>query len=223
MKKTRSTSRPGLSMFSNQTNVRLDTRAVIRSLRIIDPQRFHFDPLPAGTPGEPVQTNPAQFQTLLRAAVADAGGAAARSPWAFIWRHAGSRLVVVPLQLRAVLGDGLIAISLPVYCDELIAPGQPLATVDVHVTFFVGSLRRAAGLLATTEERPRGPALVVDLWGEQLVALLWQSLLGLLQSLAAESGRDEDGAPLLPADLVASANGVTVRPLARHAFDRVPT
>ena len=221
MKKARSTSRLGPSIFSSQASVRQDTRAVIRLLRIIDPQRFQFNPLPAGTPGEPVQVNPVQFQTLLRAALADAGGATARSPGVLIWRHAGSQLLVVPIQLRAVLGDGLIAISLPVYCDELIAPGAPLATADVHVTFFVGSPRRAAGLLVTTEERPRGPALVVDLWGEQLLALLWQSLLSLVQSLAAESGRDEDGAPLLPADLVASANGVTVRPLARHAFDRV--
>lgn len=197
------------------SRVLLDSRRIISDLRIIDPQRFRIDPLPAGTATDQIQLNPEQVQALLRAAALDVADAESDSAQGrVLWRHAGSELLVVPGRLQVRLSEGLLAISLPVQCDQT---GDAM----VHVSFAIGSARRPAGLVATTEERPRGPDVVVDLWGERVVAYLWRSLLELLESLAAESGRDEDGAPLLPAAMQASANGLTVQAMARHAFDRV--
>ncbi len=195
----------------NVSSALLTSGRLATELRIIDPQRFRVLPLPFGRPADEVRLDPAQLQTLLRSAVAEAAGADDRGQ--VLWRSAGSDLLLLTADLRVQLGDGLIALSLPLRCDQT-------GDSAVHASFAVGSPQRPAGLLSTTEERPRGPAVVVDIWGERLLALMWQALVGLMESLAAESGRDEDGAPLLPAALSANADGVLVQPMARHAFDR---
>jgi hypothetical protein len=59
------------------------------------------------------------------------------------------------------------------------------------------------------------------LWGEALTALAWQALLGVSSALAAESGRDVDGAGLIPVALTATKDGLQILTMARHAFDRV--
>ena len=51
--------------------------------------------------------------------------------------------------------------------------------------------------------------------------LAWQALLGVAAALAAESGRDLDGAGLIPIGVTATENGLQVLTMARHAFDRV--
>jgi hypothetical protein len=189
---------------------------LMTQLRIDDPQRFRIEPLAAGTAGDAVQLNPDRAQVLLQRAAADAAGLVdARSAEAgVLWQSAAGELLVRPAQLRLQLRDGLIGLSLPVFCDQT-------GAAEVHITFAVGSPQRAAGLLATTEERPRGPAAVVDVWGDALLGLAWQAVLTLLEGLAGESGRDQDGTPLLPVALTVSANGLTVQVAARHAFDRV--
>jgi hypothetical protein len=189
---------------------------LMTQLRIDDPKRFRIEPLPAGMSGDVVQLSSDRAQTLLQRAAADAAGLVdARAAEAgVLWQSAAGELLVRPAQLRLQLRDGLMAVSLPVFCDQT-------GAAQVHITLAVGSPQRAAGLLATTEERPRGPAAVVDVWGDALLGLTWQAVLTLLEGLAAESGRDQDGAPLLPVALTASANGLVVQVAARHAFDRL--
>ena len=86
--------------------------------------------------------------------------------------------------------------------------------------FVVGDPKRPAGLLAVTEERPRGPDVVVDTWGEPIVAFCWHVVLQLATSLAAEAGLDEDGAALIPVALQATPEALVITPMARHEFDR---
>ncbi len=188
----------------------------MNQLRIDDPKRFRIEPLPPGGAGDPLALTPDRAQSLLQRAAADAAGlvSAQALEAGALWHSAAGELLVRPAQLRLQLRDGLIGVSLPVFCDQT-------GDAEVHFTFAVGSPQRAAGLLATTEERPRGPAAVVDMWGDALLGLVWRAVLTLLEGLAAESGRDEDGSPLLPAALTASANGLSVQVAARHAFDRL--
>ncbi|MEO8297830.1 MAG: hypothetical protein ABI574_08485 [Burkholderiales bacterium] len=193
----------------------LDAAALTGEIRRINPRLFAAQPLPAGGAGKEVSVSAKDLAVLVRitalaaCGLADASQREAR----VLWRSGGSDLLLQPGALRTQLADGVIALSLPVQCDQ---SGDAL----IHSSFFVGSRARPAGLLATTDERPRGPAAVVDVWGERLQAFAWRVLLELVTHIAAEAGRDADGAPLIPASLTALPAGISVLPMARHAFDR---
>jgi len=77
-------------------------------------------------------------------------------------------------------------------------------------------------MICTTEERPRGPAAIVDAWGDALIAFAWRLLLTVAARVAAQSGTDLDRAGLIPAAIRATKDGVVLLPMARHTFDRVP-
>ena len=72
-----------------------------------------------------------------------------------------------------------------------------------------------------TDARAGGPLVVTEIWGEALTALAWQALLGVAAALAAESGRDVDGAGLIPVGLTATDAGLQILTMARHPFDRI--
>ena len=76
-------------------------------------------------------------------------------------------------------------------------------------------------MLVATEDRPRGPAIIVDAWGDALVAFAWDVLLTVATAVADASGNDTDGAGLIPAALTASPDGLRVLTMSRHAFDRI--
>ena len=195
----------------------LDPRLLVSALRIIDPKLFKLEPLPAGTASSDVTLSAADLPALVRsAALAICGfgddAAAQRAP-SVLWRVGASDLLVLPAAIQTRLATGIVALSVPVRSDQ---SGDAL----VHMSFFVGEPARPAGLVAATEPRPRGPAAVVDVWGERLVAFGWRIVLELATHIAAESGRDEDGAPLVPAAITATPRGLTVLPMARHAMDR---
>jgi hypothetical protein len=200
------------------TRLPLNGRLLAGNLRIIDPGLFKPEPLAAGKAAGEVTLAADALPRLVRAAALavsgfdeDAAGAD-RAP-TLLWRCGSSELLVLPAAVQTRLAEGVVAISVPVRCDQT---GDAL----VHVSFFVGEPARPAGLVAATEPRPRGPAAVVDVWGERLVAFAWQIVVALVTQIAAESGRDEDGAPLLPAAMSATARGLAVLPMARHAMDR---
>jgi hypothetical protein len=60
--------------------------------------------------------------------------------------------------------------------------------------------------------------VVVRAWGENLVAFAWQCLLGLVSGVSGAVGKDGRGNVLVPAELVANADGLRVVPMARHRF-----
>jgi hypothetical protein len=193
---------------------------LVNELRVIDPKLFKPEPLPASTVALEVTINPDNVSRLVRSVALGISGlgdeAPSHSEPSVLWREGASELLLLPGRIQTRLADGIIAISVPVRCDQC-------DDAFVHVSIFVGEPGRPAGLVAATESRPRGPAAVVDVWGERLVAFAWRTVLELVTQLAAESGRDEDGAPLLPVAMTATANGLSVLPMARHAMDRVST
>lgn len=191
--------------------------AVGGTLKVIDAGLFKLDPLPAGRPSGDATLNAEAFGRLARStalAISELPAEPRTDADAFVlWREGESDLLVRPGGLSTRLVDGIVAFSLPVNCDQT-------GLTAVHVSFFIGAPNRPAGMVAATEQRSRGPAAVVDVWGEQLVAFTWRVLLEIAVRLAADCGRDEDGAPLLPAAMLATANGFSVTPMARHEMDR---
>ena len=194
----------------------LDARPIVARLRKFDPQRFLLEPLRAGRPAADVTVRAEEAAQLARIAARLVGGlgADARQGEALLWQRAGNSLLVRVDKLQLRLGEGVLAFSLPVQCDQSEA-------VEIHASFVVGDPKRPAGLLAITEERPRGPAVVVDTWGEAIVAFCWHVVLQIASSLAAEAGLDEDGAALIPVALYATPERLSITPMARHAFDRL--
>src|SRR5205814_8260095 len=130
-----------------------------------------------------------------------------------LWQDGGNALLVNLAHVRAVPGDGLVDVIVPVRCDQT-------GAADVTVTFVTGSEQRAAGGLAVTEDRPRGPREVVENWHEALIAFAWHTLLGAMAAVTHAAGSDPAGRPLVVADVIVSRQGLTLVPMARHVFDR---
>ena len=182
-------------------------------------------PLQPGTPGGVV---PIVTKSLAQLAVSAARTAAEVAsstgpvrggdvtPASVIWGQGADELLVLLSEIDLRVSTGLVLVMIPVACDQL-PDGRDVVTVP----FAVGSPERPTGLYAATERHPRGPAAVVARWGDALVALAWQALLDLTAGVAAASGVDTDGAPLVPAALAATPDGLAVLPQARHPFDRV--
>jgi hypothetical protein len=128
-----------------------------------------------------------------------------------VWSQGGSELVVGIGAVSVQTGNGVIAVTIPVRCDQS-------GRTQVNVSFAVGTPDQPAGLYAATQRRPQGPAVVIDSWGEALVAYGWQVVLGLVGGLAGAAGRDAQGNRLIAAQLQASADGLSILPMARHRF-----
>jgi len=164
-------------------------------------------PLPPGTVGPEVPINPQVFGlTITAAATQDNQGF-------IVWQKDESELLVVTGKVTVSLDDGLVLISLPVWCDQ--------GTATLQVPFAVGGANSPAGMLVATEQHPRGPDQIILVWGEAVVAFAWQVLMSVLTRIASSTGKDQDGAGLIPAALTATADGVKILTMARHPFDRV--
>lgn len=174
------------------------------------------DPVGPGTVVGTVHLNPDEAARLFPSAAAVAAGLdplATEPRGPVLWREGDRELLVDTAKVVARFGSGVIAVSIPVSCDQ----SRP---AFVHVSFVVGQPQAPAGLVAATEERPRGPAVVVDAWGDSLVAFAWHVVLVVVTQVAGEAGRDLDGSRLVPIGIAANPDGLFVVPMARHAFDR---
>jgi hypothetical protein len=138
-------------------------------------------------------------------------------PRAVVWRAGTDALLVLLDTISVRTGEGVVTVAVAVACDELSSDRRTRVEID----FVVGTNERPTGLLAAATP-PRGPELIVERWGDALVALAWQALLDSAAGLAAEAGSDLDGAGLLPTSWTASRDGIAIVPQARHPFDRLP-
>lgn len=184
----------------------------IAALREKCPDAFPHDPLKPGQPAPPVPLAVETAQALYRSFFAAAGGPIEARADA-VWTQSDAELLVRLSGTRVRFLDGLVLVGIPVFCEQT-------GDVEIVVAFAVGAKEAPAGMVIATEQRPRGPALIVDRWGEALTAAAHQALIALAQGIAGAAGQDVDGAPLLPAALQASAEGLEITPQARHAFDR---
>jgi hypothetical protein len=165
-------------------------------------------PLPAGTVGTEIPINIQFLQRLIAAA------ATQDNPGQQLWVKDGSELLVLTGKVSVTLDDGLVLLTIPVSCDQA-------AGAIIQVPFAVGSKDQPAGLVFATEERPRGPEVIVDIWSEALIAFAWRLMLTVTARIAAQSGVDQDGTGLVPIALTANKESLALLPMAHHTFDRV--
>jgi hypothetical protein len=98
-------------------------------------------------------------------------------PPAVVWTDAGDDILLHLSALRVVLRSGLIVVSVDLECDQT---GREALVMP----FSVAASRDQAGLLAVTEELPRGNGLLVGRWGKLLQDAVWQALLAIVQEYA---------------------------------------
>ena len=128
-----------------------------------------------------------------------------------VWVDGESELAVNFSQMKLGLADGLMNVVIPVRCDQT-------GEASVEVTFACGTADAPAGLYAAAPRRPHGLELIVATWGDALVAVAWQCVLGMVTGVAGASGKDQRGNVLVPVEMIVSAKGITIVPMARHRF-----
>lgn len=169
----------------------------------------------SGELGKTVRVDPRSAVGLLRVAARRASGfvrpGSGEQHPQVLWVDGDNALAVLIARVDLRFGEGTITVRIPVRCDQT---GDSL----VEVLFATGSANRPAGLYAAAQRRPSGPAIVVATWGDSLVAFAWEAVLGMVAGLAAAAGKDTRGNVLVPAEMVASANGLVLQPMARHRF-----
>jgi hypothetical protein len=184
-----------------------ECRRLLDEVRKRCPDAFPAPPLEPSERGPDLPLRTKELGVLVRVAAAE-GGTDVQ-----LWQRDGDELAVTVGALDVHTGEGTVIVTIPVDCDQT-------GPAKAQVAFAVGSKGRPAGMLATASRRPRGPAVVVDAWADELTALAWGALSRGVTSLAREAGRDTDGAGLVPFGIEAGADGLLVRTIARHAFDR---
>jgi hypothetical protein len=183
-------------------------KRLLAQLRKNCPGLIPPDPLPAGEVGPEIPVDIKTAGALIRAALRPERGTT------LLLQDRDNELLVEIGKIDLAFDDGVVVVSIPVRCDQIRA-------AVVKVPFALGSAKRRAGMIVATESSPRGPPIIIALWGEALTALAWEALLRVSATLAQESARDLDGAGLIPVALTATKNGLRVLTTARHAFDRV--
>jgi hypothetical protein len=185
-------------------------RQLLDELRKRCPDLLPTGPLPDGEVADTIDVHEKDIGRLFSAAL---GVDDRRRKKPVIWEQAGSELLVHLHGVRVAVLDGLVLVGVPIETVET-------KRVEVTISFAVGTPDRLAGMVVTTEAKPRGPAAIVDLWGEALIAFAWQTLLDVVERLAARTGVDVDGEPLLPGAIVANRGHLGLVPQAAHKFER---
>jgi hypothetical protein len=169
-------------------------------------------PMPEGEVLKPVSLKSEQASQFLRVAAQRASGLFRPSRHTeVVWVQGDSELAVSLVGLQVQLTEGLIRVTMPVRCDQT-------GSVNIEVVFAVGSAKNPSGLYAATFRRPIGPAVIVDTWGEALVAFAWQGVLGMVSGIAGAVGKDARGNVMVPAELNADKGVLQIVPMARHRF-----
>lgn len=130
-----------------------------------------------------------------------------------VWRDSGSE-VEAHLDLTRIqtLPHGLVLVGITLETVET-------QRRELTVPFALGHAQRLAGMLATTERKPRGDEVLVDRWGAAVIATAWKGLLDLATTYAALAGNDVDGNPLVAAAIVSEPPRLIVVPRARFDFE----
>jgi hypothetical protein len=169
----------------------------------------------AGATVAPRVLTPELVQRLLLPALTAAAGAApgdaSLTARPLLWDNGVDQLLVHLDKSSVVLADGVIDLHLAVECDQT-------GVAEVVATYVTASPDKPHGFVFATEDKPRGPAVVVQLWGEALVALGWRALVELARMVAGTRGTDTAAEPLVASTVVATANGLAITAMGAQRF-----
>jgi hypothetical protein len=109
---------------------------------------------------------------------------AAKPPSQVVWVDAGDEVLVHLDSVAVRIVGRSVLVSVDLDTDQT-------GRTPLIVSFALGAGRDAAGLVAVTDELPRGNGLLAARWGAHLQAAVWASILGIAQDFGAQQG----GAP----------------------------
>jgi hypothetical protein len=115
-----------------------------------------------------------------------------------IWVDSGDEVLVHLDSIQTRILDRVVLISIDLESDQ--SGRTPLI-----VSFAIGNAIDPAGLIAVTDEYPRGDGSLAARWGEAVQAALWSTLLGLAQDHATERGKAPAGISAAPGVLTLHA------------------
>ena len=142
-------------------------------------------------------------QLLQSALVRICGGDADSDKRGVLWRDGDDELVLHPGRAALATAERLIVVTIPVYTDQT-------GDAEVVVPFVTNPSESALGLIAATETKPRGPAPIIDVFGDALVAAAWAALVETVASWAADAGETAGHGRLAPAGLAATKSALLV-------------
>ena len=98
-----------------------------------------------------------------------------------VWVDAGDEVLVHLDSVAVRIVGRSVLVSVDLESDQT-------GRTPLIVSLALSSGNDAAGLLAVTDELPRGNGLLVARWGPQLQAAVWASILGIAQDFGAQQG-----------------------------------
>jgi hypothetical protein len=133
---------------------------------------------------------PVQIAAWIRSRlVVDTGPAAPRPPTLsraaasrlirVVWVERGDEVVVHCDSVKVAIHGGALLVSIDLECDQ--TGRQPLI-----VTLSLGGTGDAAGLIAMTDELPRGDGVLAARWGAAVQHAVWGALIELARQHATE-------------------------------------
>jgi hypothetical protein len=164
---------------------------------------------PGNVPKAMLQVPVKQAQELLRAVIRFVVDIPANTSTVVVWQRDGSELWVDVGTTTIACAEGLVTIGVDVGCDEI-------GRTRISVPIGVGSSQALAGLVMATIDRLDGPELVTARWSEAITAFAWESLVELARRLAAQTGNDKAGLPLIPGAIGASRAVLLIQPMSRN-------
>lgn len=115
-----------------------------------------------------------------------------------IWVDAGDEVLVHLENVAVSIVDQTLLVSVDLETDQT-------GRSSLIVPFALGAAGDFAGLVAVTDELPRGNGLLAARWGPILQAALWSAILGLAQDHAAQTN-------MVPRNMAIQNNLFTLQP-----------
>lgn len=122
-----------------------------------------------------------ELSTRLAGKPADGSTSLATTPTKVIWIDQGDEVLVHLDSMVVRIMDGIVLLSIDMETDQT-------GRTPMVVSFSVGGANDPAGLVAVTDQFPRGNGLLASRWGRALQAAAWASVLGIANDHATERG-----------------------------------
>ena len=116
-----------------------------------------------------------------------------------VWTDRGDDVLVYLDSIRAKVLDRMLYVSIDLETDQ--TGRTPLVCV-----FALGLATDPAGMVAVSDELPRGNGLLASRWGESVQVAVWNALLGMLSDFAKASNLSPAGFAALSGALVLRAD-----------------
>ncbi|PWT76139.1 MAG: hypothetical protein C5B46_01590 [Proteobacteria bacterium] len=114
-----------------------------------------------------------------------------------IWVDHGNEVLVHLDSTTVRILDRMVLVSVDLETDQT-------GRTPLVCSFAVSGAGELGGLIATTDELPRGPGTLASAWGQQLQTAVWSTLMGLVNDHASERS-------LTPRALSASAGTLSLQ------------